>query len=362
MFVALAVGISALNVVGKLEAQSINDLRQRTQSLQDDIAENKAAADKKHKHADNLADAIGELDGEISSATQQINTTAGKIDQLTSQLQQKQRELEQAKDLLALNMQALYKRGDASTVELIVGSDSFSEYIDEQEYLERIKTGIQEAARKVIKIKKQVKAQREQKTEELAKQEAAKSGLDNLRGQRADLLEKTRGEEAEYREIVEDLEEKRKEVDQQITNLILEAARRAAAQNSGGGTVVSGGGQAIGRVGSTGFSTGPHLHFEMRNSAGGTISPRGSMGAWPVSGYVSQEYGCVAPYNWYYIKCSNGRSLHPGLDIVAAYGAPIVATKPGVIIFRGWDGAYGNKVVIQHNDDTFSVYAHLSSF
>jgi septal ring factor EnvC (AmiA/AmiB activator) len=254
-------------------------------------------------------------------------------------------------------MAALYKRGDASTVELLVGSDSFSQFIDEQEYLERIKSGIQDAAKKVIKIKKQIKAQRDEQKELLAKQESAKESLDGMRVQKADLLAQTRGEEAEFKRIVKEMEKKRAEVDRQITALII------AAQHSGANYgVVSGNGQVIGRVGSTGFSTGPHLHFEMRNSSGQVMNPHGSMGAWPVSGYISQDYGCVAPYSWYYTKCGNSKSLHPGLDIVAPFGAPVVATKPGVIIFKGWDGAYGNKVVIKHNDGTFSVYAHLSSF
>lgn len=365
IYAVLAVVVGMFNAVGKLEAQSISDLRSETEQLQDDIKENQAAADKKHKHADNLEDAIGELDGEISEATSQINSTAGRIDELSVALIQKQKELVHAKELLKLNMQALYKRGDASTVELLVGSESFSAYIDEQEYLERIKIGIQEAADKVIKIKKQIKSQKEQKEEELAKQEAAKSSLDNLRGQRADLLEKTRGEEAEFKKVVKDLEEKRAAVDAQITNLVLEAARKAAANSGGGGgggQVVSGNGQVIGRVGCTGYCFGAHLHFEMLTSSGQRVNPTSLMGAWPVSGPVTQGYGCVAPYHYYVTKCGGNKSFHPGIDIGAPYGAPIVATKPGKIIFKGWDGAYGNKVVIQHNDGSFSWYGHLSSF
>jgi len=32
------------------------------------------------------------------------------------------------------------------------------------------------------------------------------------------------------------------------------------------------------------------------------------------------------------------------------------------VVSAGWDGAYGNKIVIRHRDGTVTWYAHLSSF
>ncbi len=368
IFTAMAVGVFAMSLFGSplsarhVAAQSIGHLREASEQLQSDISNNQAAANEKDHHADTLEGAIGALDGQISDASQQISDTSNRIDQLTNDLAQKQAELDKAKKLLKINMEALYKRGDATTVELIVGSDSFSEFMDEQEYLERIKTGIQDSANQVIELKKQITAQRAEKQEQLAKQKAAKEALDGARAQRADLLVKTRGEEAHYREVVKDLEAQRAAVDNEISNIIAAAARAAAASSGGAGGQAVASGQMIGRVGSTGYSTGPHVHFEMFNSAGQRVNPYGLMGGWPVNGYVSQGYGCVADYYVYSTKCSDGHSFHPGIDIAASYGAPVYATKPGVIIWKGWDGAYGNKVVVKHTDGTFSWYGHLSSF
>lgn len=53
---------------------------------------------------------------------------------------------------------------------------------------------------------------------------------------------------------------------------------------------------------------------------------------------------------------------HTGQDFSAPYGTPIRAIGAGKIVAAGWEGAYGQRVVIEHKDGTFSWYAHLSSY
>ena len=56
-----------------------------------------------------------------------------------------------------------------------------------------------------------------------------------------------------------------------------------------------------------------------------------------------------------------GAGLHPGLDFVAATGAPVRAGASGCVTFAGWDpGGYGRLVVLQHGLGMTSWYAHLS--
>lgn len=55
-------------------------------------------------------------------------------------------------------------------------------------------------------------------------------------------------------------------------------------------------------------------------------------------------------------------SSHTGQDFAAPTGTPIMAIGEGKIIFAGWDGAYGNKIVVQHPDGTVTWYAHMSAF
>jgi murein DD-endopeptidase MepM/ murein hydrolase activator NlpD len=53
---------------------------------------------------------------------------------------------------------------------------------------------------------------------------------------------------------------------------------------------------------------------------------------------------------------------HTGQDFAAPVGTPVHALGDGVIVFASYDGAYGNKIAIQHAGGLVTWYAHLSAF
>lgn len=70
---------------------------------------------------------------------------------------------------------------------------------------------------------------------------------------------------------------------------------------------------------------------------------------WPASGPVTSGFG----YRW-------GR-LHAGIDIAPPYGSPIYAAGSGVVSQAGWNGGYGNSVIISHGNSLSTLYGHQSS-
>ncbi|EPH43183.1 M23 family metallopeptidase [Streptomyces aurantiacus] len=52
---------------------------------------------------------------------------------------------------------------------------------------------------------------------------------------------------------------------------------------------------------------------------------------------------------------------HTGVDFHAASGTQVQAVAAGTVVEAGWGGAYGNNVVIRHNDGTYTQYGHMSS-
>lgn len=80
------------------------------------------------------------------------------------------------------------------------------------------------------------------------------------------------------------------------------------------------------------------------------ISSRGTgQFVWPTSGgYVSSQMG----ERW--------GSYHRGIDIARPSNYNIKASDNGVVVAAGWDGTYGQKVVINHKNGYKTLYAHLS--
>ena len=52
--------------------------------------------------------------------------------------------------------------------------------------------------------------------------------------------------------------------------------------------------------------------------------------------------------------------MHKGVDFNAGSGEPIMAAGAGTVSFAGWHGGHGKYVMIRHNKDLATAYAHMS--
>jgi len=75
--------------------------------------------------------------------------------------------------------------------------------------------------------------------------------------------------------------------------------------------------------------------------------------------------------SYMYASTQNGkRDPHHGVEFQNAFGTPVYAAGDGVVVFADsdkntkfapWNNFYGNVIVIQHADEMYTLYAHLSS-
>jgi len=76
----------------------------------------------------------------------------------------------------------------------------------------------------------------------------------------------------------------------------------------------------------------------------------------PTRGWISSAFAYrMDPF-------TQQRTWHNGLDISCPSGTPIYAPASGVVTFRGYQGGFGNLIVLKHGKNLETKYAHLSKF
>ncbi|MDP4586077.1 MAG: M23 family metallopeptidase [Microbacteriaceae bacterium] len=85
----------------------------------------------------------------------------------------------------------------------------------------------------------------------------------------------------------------------------------------------------------------------------GAISSKGW--ARPAAGYISSNFG----YRTHPIY--NTVKFHAGTDLAGGCGIPIYAARGGQIVYAGWNGGYGNFILINHGDGITTGYAHIAT-
>jgi murein DD-endopeptidase MepM/ murein hydrolase activator NlpD len=77
---------------------------------------------------------------------------------------------------------------------------------------------------------------------------------------------------------------------------------------------------------------------------------------WPIAGWISSGFGQrTDPF-------TGDPAFHQGLDISAEHGTPIHAPADGVVDHAGFNGNYGNLVMLDHGFGLVTRYGHLSRF
>jgi murein DD-endopeptidase MepM/ murein hydrolase activator NlpD len=77
---------------------------------------------------------------------------------------------------------------------------------------------------------------------------------------------------------------------------------------------------------------------------------------WPAQGWLSSTMGHrIDPIN-------GGDDFHAGLDIAAERGQPVYVTAAGTVTHVGFQGGYGNLIVVDHGFGLETRYGHLLNY
>lgn len=323
-------------------------------ALQGQLNETNKNIEAKKSEATSLTNEVAIFDGQIRQTELQIQQTETEIKLTAEKITKTEEDLKVKKETLNEYLRVIYEESNTSPLELVASADSFSDFVDRSEYLQTMQIKIKDMVVKIKQMKEELEGKKKNLNKLSDQLTSQKTDLNDKRTGKQSLLNQTKGEEANFQALA-------KTIRAQYDNMQASLWRNT-------GNYVSLGhvnkGDIIGYQGNSGFSSGSHLHFEIRNAEQQHVNPNSYIGNGyfiaPMSGAsVTQGYG---PTDWW------AYSFHTGIDYSAGSGAPVVATASGDIVKRvsgqgntypGGPLTYGNHVIIKHDNGMFSLYGHL---
>ena len=277
---------------------------------------------------------------------QQIQLNNQEIELYDEMIAEKAAELEEAQRLedeqlerYRARVRAMEENGGYNILAIISKSDSFSDmltamddvgeimesdrqledaYIAARENTESVKADYENTRSQLEELKAQLKAEQEELEKDIEEAIQIILNLEN------DLENR----QAEYDAIMAAEDAANATIDKLVAELEAQrAAEAAAAAAAAGGS--GGGGSA--------------------NASGSFL--------WPVASYVyvSSRFGLrVHPI-------TGEKKSHTGIDIASNQGTAVYASDGGSVTLAGWNGGYGNCIMIDHGNGYVTLYGHLSS-
>jgi surface antigen/peptidoglycan hydrolase CwlO-like protein len=204
------------------------ELQNRINQLEKRIAANREQAEEFEHRAETLEAEVARINRQIDQLNAQIELTTAKLDEINLKLAETRIELERQKGILREALRESYIAGDVRTLELLVNSEDFSDFFDQSEYLDRIRSTIQDSAAKVALLEQQLIAQEQAQATLLVRLTGQKALLDSRKAEKDELLRETRGQQDVYEAKVKADRKKY----QRLQN-ILAARQRVIALGSG---------------------------------------------------------------------------------------------------------------------------------
>ena len=277
---------------------------------------------------------------------QQIQLNNQEIELYDEMIAEKAAELEEAQRLeneqlerYRARVRAMEENGGYNILAIISKSDSFSDmltamddvgeimesdrqledaYIAARENTESVKADYEDTRSELEELKAQLKEEQEELEKDIEEAIQIILNLEN------DLENR----QAEYDAIMAAEDAANATIDKLVAELEAQRAAEAAAAAAAAGG--SGG--------------------------GGSANASGSF-MWPVASYVyvSSRFGLrVHPI-------TGEKKSHTGIDIASNQGTAVYASDGGSVTLAGWNGGYGNCIMIDHGNGYVTLYGHLSS-
>jgi len=346
-------------------------------TLSEQLAASNARQTEAKYQVDLTQNTITGIETEINKVNDEVNRISGVIDSINTEVSALEARIAKTQEELGIaeakrleqegamsdRVRTMYMYGNGSIMEFLFSSTDFSDFatkLDMSRYIiESDKASLKalEETKKVIDEKKQsIESDRITTVAKIAEQEKALGDQAAVKAQKDQLLAQNQTVLVEYK-AVEDAEAQNSAnieaqlqayyAEQAAAAAVQAAAQQAAAEQQAVNNDTSGGStENNGTTDNAGSDNTPAAETPSYSTGGYT---------WPVGGEIT------SPFGWRIHPIWGDSRFHSGVDIGASSGTPVAATGNGTVISAGWNGGYGNCVIIDLGNGVSALYGHLSS-
>lgn len=252
-----------------------------------------------------------------------LDSAEARLETIRRDLRETRAQLKSSQAALGRRLREIYIEGDVGYLVVLLGSKSFTDFLDHAYYLSII----------VEHDRKLLDEVRRQKAELESQETAARSTVSEIRRLKATQEERV-ARLAELEETRSRLLSQVKDQRSSISTYVVELEGLTAEMESRLRTMV---------VAEQAYPTAP-----------GRVRGTGR--------YVVPADGpFTSPFGYRVHPIAGTLRFHSGLDIAAYGGSPIRAADSGTVIHSGWYGGYGNCLIIDHGGGYSTLYAHCSA-
>ncbi len=242
----------------------------------------------------------------VTETEQQLVETRARLDKHEAQMQQ--------------YLLALYRAGEPTYLEVVFQATSFEDFVTRAEFTRRLAQRDEELLTALVSEKQAYERKRAELVVLRARQE-------DLRAEIKQEQAKIKAQAAAARRELNEVNQDRAAAEQMLAQMQQESQQieqMLARLQGGGGQRYSG-------------------------SWSGTLKCP-----------ISSSYRISSRYGWRIHPILRTRRFHDGVDLSCPTGTPIHVADKGLVVFAGWQNAYGRTILIDHGSGISTMYAHCS--